>query len=102
LPKDHHDDNINEDWRASSFSTVRARELIMSLHRFFAQERSEPAALGLPGQSTGGFIVYPLLWPQPAAGPAPLLQQVYQLALEQAQQAARASRWQRYFAFSRN
>jgi hypothetical protein len=74
----------------------------MSVHRFIGWDRSEPSTASVSAPSTGGFIVYPLLWPQPAAGPAPLLQQVYQLALEQAQQAARASRWQRLYAASCN
>jgi hypothetical protein len=74
----------------------------MSVNRLFGWERSESPAIPVSTQSTSGFIVYPLVWPQPAAGPAPLLQQLYQLALEQAQEAVRASRWQRCYAVSCN
>jgi hypothetical protein len=74
----------------------------MSINRLLGLERIESSTTDLPTLSASGFMACPLpLQPSASAG-APLLPNVYQLALEQAREALRASRWQRCYAVSCN
>jgi hypothetical protein len=72
----------------------------MSVNRLLGLDRLESSKTAL--SASGGFMICPLVWQPPLAGPMPLLQQVYQLALEQAQAAARKSRWNRCYTVSLN